>query len=95
MSIDRLTLEKIAHLARLELNEADADKALSDMNQMLLFVEKLKEVDTRGVEPLVTMSHEVNALRSDEEYPHLERAKALATAPDHDTQYFRVPKVLE
>ena len=95
MSIDKQTLEKIAHLARLELREEDADKTLSDMNQMLQFVEKLKEVNTEGVEPLVTMSHEISALREDESKPHLDRAQALANAPKKDAQYFRVPKVLE
>jgi aspartyl-tRNA(Asn)/glutamyl-tRNA(Gln) amidotransferase subunit C len=95
MSIDKQTLEKIAHLARLELKPEDTDKMLSDMNNMLQFVEKLKEVNTEGVEPLVTMSHEINALREDENRPHLEREKALANAPKKDSQYFRVPKVLE
>lgn len=65
------------------------------MNQMLAFVEKLKEVDTTGVEPLVTMSHEINALRQDENTPHLNRESALANAPKKDAHYFRVPKVLE
>ncbi|MFM7850736.1 MAG: aspartyl/glutamyl-tRNA amidotransferase subunit C, partial [Flammeovirgaceae bacterium] len=46
MSIDKQTLEKIAHLARLEIKEEDTNKVLSDMNQVLGFVEKLKEVDT-------------------------------------------------
>ncbi|MFM8833300.1 MAG: Asp-tRNA(Asn)/Glu-tRNA(Gln) amidotransferase subunit GatC, partial [Cytophagales bacterium] len=54
MSIDKQTLQKIAHLSRLEMKEEDTEKMLSDMNQMLAFVEKLKEVDTTGVEPLVT-----------------------------------------
>jgi aspartyl-tRNA(Asn)/glutamyl-tRNA(Gln) amidotransferase subunit C len=95
MTIDKQTLEKIAHLARLEIKEEDVEKTLSDMNQMLQFVEKLKEVDTEGVEPLVTMSHEINALRDDEIRPHLDREKALASAPQKDKHYFRVPKVLE
>lgn len=81
MSIDKQTLEKIAHLARLELKPEDTDKMLSDMNNMLQFVEKLKEVNTEGVEPLVTMSHEINTLREDENRPHLEREKALAKCP--------------
>jgi aspartyl-tRNA(Asn)/glutamyl-tRNA(Gln) amidotransferase subunit C len=95
MSIDKQTLQKIAHLSRLEMKEEDTEKMLSDMNQMLAFVEKLKEVDTTGVEPLVTMSHQINALRQDENKPHLNRENALANAPKKDAQYFRVPKVLE
>ncbi|HQQ84212.1 MAG TPA: Asp-tRNA(Asn)/Glu-tRNA(Gln) amidotransferase subunit GatC, partial [Cyclobacteriaceae bacterium] len=57
--------------------------------------EQLNEVPTDGVEPLTTMSHEVNALREDHVQPALDRAEALRQAPQHDGQHFRVPKVLE
>jgi aspartyl-tRNA(Asn)/glutamyl-tRNA(Gln) amidotransferase subunit C len=93
--IDKETLHKIAHLSRLEIKEEDTDQMLSDMNNMLQFVEKLKEVNTEGVEPLTTMSQEINALREDELKPHLARERALESAPKKDAHYFRVPKVLE
>ena len=95
MKIDKDTLNKIAHLARLEFNEKDAGKMTQDMNNILSFVEKLNEVNTDGVEPLTTMSHEINALREDEVKPHLVRDLALKNAPKKDSEYFRVPKVLE
>lgn len=95
MKIDKDTLNKIAHLARLEFNEKDAEKMTEDMNNILSFVEKLNEVNTDGVEPLTTMSHEINALREDEAKPHLDRDLALKNAPKKDPEYFRVPKVLE
>jgi aspartyl-tRNA(Asn)/glutamyl-tRNA(Gln) amidotransferase subunit C len=57
MTLDKETLDKIAHLARLEINEQDRAKMLADMNNIVAFVEKLKEVDTQGVEPLTTMTH--------------------------------------
>ena len=93
--IDKETLQKIAHLSRLELKEEDTDKMLSDMNNMLQFVEKLKEVNTEGIEPLTTMSYEINALREDDLKPHLDHERALESAPKRDDHYFRVPKVLE
>lgn len=93
--IDKETLQKIAHLSRLELKEEDTDKMLSDMNNMLQFVEKLKEVNTEGIEPLTTMSHEINALREDYLKPHLDHERALESVPKRDAHYFRVPKVLE
>jgi aspartyl-tRNA(Asn)/glutamyl-tRNA(Gln) amidotransferase subunit C len=68
---------------------------LSDMTAIVTFVEKLKEVDTTGVEPLTTMSHEVNSLREDEVKGHLDHAAALKSAPKSDDEFFRVPKVLE
>lgn len=95
MKIDKETLDKIAHLSRLEINDNEVDKILQDMNRFVAFVEKLNEVDTEGVEPLTTMSHEVNSLREDEVKPHMDHAYALTNAPQKDADYFRVPKVLE
>ncbi len=95
MKIDKKTLQKIAHLARLEFDEKDTEKMMQDMSNMVSFVEKLNEVDTTGVEPLTTMSHEINALREDEVKTHLDHEEALKNAPKKDADYFRVPKVLE
>lgn len=95
MKINRELLDKIAHLARLEFDEKDADKMMKDMTDIVNWVEKLKEVNTDGVEPLTTMSHEINALREDEVTEHLSHERALRHAPKKDADYFRVPKVLE
>lgn len=95
MKIDRELLNKIAHLSRLEFDEKDAEKMMKDMTEIVDWVEKLKEVNTDGVEPLTTMSYEVNALREDETKEHLSHDRALRNAPKKDSDYFRVPKVLE
>ncbi len=95
MQIDRPLLDKIAHLSRLEFDEKDAEKMMKDMSAIVTWVEKLKEVNTDGVEPLTTMSYEVNSLREDEVKPHLPHQDALRNAPKKDSDYFRVPKVLE
>jgi aspartyl-tRNA(Asn)/glutamyl-tRNA(Gln) amidotransferase subunit C len=95
MSINKETLEKIAHLARLEFDEKSEEKMLADMNNMLSFVEKLQELDTDSVEPLQTMSFETNQLREDQVKGHLAREKGLKNAPKKDQEYFRVPKVIE
>jgi aspartyl-tRNA(Asn)/glutamyl-tRNA(Gln) amidotransferase subunit C len=95
MKIDRQTLEKIAHLARLEVDEKDAAKMMEDMSAMVTFVEKLNEVNTDGVEPLTTMSTEINALREDEVKNQLSKNEALANAPKKDDDFFLVPGVLE
>jgi aspartyl-tRNA(Asn)/glutamyl-tRNA(Gln) amidotransferase subunit C len=95
MKIDREVLDKIAHLARLELDEEDAEKMMHDMTQIVNWVEKLNEVDTTGVEPLTTMSHEINVMREDAVGDHIHREDALKVAPKKDDVYFRVPKVLE
>ena len=95
MKITRELLDKIAHLSRLEFDEKDAEKMMRDMSEIVEWVEKLKEVNTDGVEPLTTMSHEVNALREDEIGKHLDHERALLHPPKKDADYFRVPKVLE
>lgn len=95
MKIDTNTLKKIAHLARLEFDEKSAQKMTKDMTQILDWVEHLDQVDTEGVEPITTMSSEVNVLREDKEGKHLDHEKGLKNAPQRDSDYFRVPKVLE
>jgi len=95
MKLDVETLKKIAHLSRLEIDEKDTEKMLKDMSNMLTFVEKLNEVNTDGVEPLTTMSHEINSLREDIAKSDLNHEQALQNAPKRDSDYFRVPKVLE
>jgi aspartyl-tRNA(Asn)/glutamyl-tRNA(Gln) amidotransferase subunit C len=95
MKIDREHLTKIAHLARLEFDEKDAEKMTQDMTAIVEWVDKLNEVDTDGVEPLTTMSYEVNVFREDVVKDHLDHERALLNAPKKDQDYFRVPKVLE
>jgi aspartyl-tRNA(Asn)/glutamyl-tRNA(Gln) amidotransferase subunit C len=95
MKIDRESLDKIAHLSRLEFDEKDAEKMMSDMTNIVNWVEKLNEVDTTGVEPLTTMSYEINMLRDDEVKEHLSHERALKNAPKKDSDYFRVPKVID
>jgi len=93
MKVDRQTLKKIAHLARLEIRKEDEDKLLESLSEILTWVEKLNELDTTGIEPLTNMSLEKNVLREDKVTGHLERNKALANAPDKDDKYLRVPKI--
>ncbi|AGA78456.1 Asp-tRNA(Asn)/Glu-tRNA(Gln) amidotransferase subunit GatC [Echinicola vietnamensis] len=95
MKIDINTLKKIAHLARLEFDENSAKKMTRDMTQILDWVEHLEQVDTEGVAPITTMSSEVNVLREDAVGSHLSHEKGLKNAPQKDSDYFRVPKVLE
>ena len=95
MKINRELLDKIAHLSRLEFDEKDAEKMMNDMTAIVEWVEKLKEVNTDNVEPLTTMSHEINALREDDVKEHLDHKSAMKNAPKKDQDYFRVPKVLE
>jgi aspartyl-tRNA(Asn)/glutamyl-tRNA(Gln) amidotransferase subunit C len=95
MKIDTDAIRKIAHLARLEFDEKSTEKMSKDMSQILDWAEQLNEVDTSGVDPLTTMSSEVNIMREDKVGTHLNHEDALKNAPKSDSDYFRVPKVLE
>jgi aspartyl-tRNA(Asn)/glutamyl-tRNA(Gln) amidotransferase subunit C len=93
MKVDKKTLEKISHLARLELDASKEEIMLKSLSEILTWVEKLNELDTENVEPLTNMTMEINALREDKVHNHLDREKGLLNAPDRDEKFFRVPKV--
>ncbi len=95
MKLDLQTVEKLAELAKLEFTEQEKEALLNDLNRILEFMDKLNELDTTGVEPLVYMNDEVNVLRADEVIQVLTHEEALLNAPKKDSDYFRVPKVLE
>jgi aspartyl-tRNA(Asn)/glutamyl-tRNA(Gln) amidotransferase subunit C len=89
------TIRNLAHLARLEFNETQEQEMLTDLNKILNWVDKLRELDTDHVEPLIHMSEEVNVMREDVARNTVTHEEALRNAPKKDSDYFRVPKVLE
>lgn len=95
MSTDLATLRKLAHLARLEFDENKEQQMLGDLNKILDWVDQLRQLDTSNVEPLVHLSHEINVLRPDEAHNSVSHQEGLRNAPRKDSDYFRVPKVLE
>ena len=95
MKIDKENLQKIAHLARLDFEEKGAEEMVDSMTEILDWVEKLNELNTDGVEPLTNMAAEQNVLREDEVKGTLSHQRGLLNAPKKDSDYFRVPKVLE
>ena len=95
MEINQKLLDKLAHLSQLEFDSKDAAKMIKDLNEIVAWVEKLKEVNTEGVQPLTSMSHEINVLREDITEPPLSHDKALSVAPKKDADYFRVPHVMD
>ena len=94
MKIDNTTVDKIAHLARLEFENEAKEQIVKDMNNMLSFIEKLNELDTSNVEPLIYMSDEVNNMREDEVKKEITQDEGLKNAPKHDSDYIKVPKVI-
>lgn len=94
MTIDEVTVDKIANLARLELTGDEKQEMIVDMNKILGFMDKLNEIDTSGVEPLVYMTNEINVLREDVVKQEITHTEALQNAPKHDDDYFLVAKVI-
>lgn len=92
---DEHLVAKIAHLARLEFEPASMQAMVEDMNRMIEFVEQLNEIDTEHVEPLIYLSDEHNVLRPDAIGETLSVDQALANAPKHDSDYFKVPRFVE
>lgn len=94
MNLDKTTVEKVAALARLEILAGEEDALLGDMNNILHFMDKLNEVDTSGVAPLVYLTDEVNVYREDLVKPETTVEQALRNAPAHDDRYFKVAKMI-
>ena len=95
MEVSNALVEKIANLARLKFDEEEKDAIKNDLQKMIRFVEKLNELDTTGVEPLLHMSGNVNILREDEVRGSISREEGLTNAPVHDEKFFKEPKVIK
>ena len=95
MKLNNETITKIAHLARLEVNDSEREVLMEDMNKILSFMEKLNELDTTGVEPLIYLTNEVNVYREDEVQKEITVEEALQNSPNQDGVYFRIAKVID
>lgn len=95
MEVNDIIVEKLANLSRLQFDAAEKEAIKNDLQKMIGFVEKLNELDTSGVEPLLHMSGNINVLRADEVKGSISREDALKNAPVHDTHFFKVPKVIK
>lgn len=95
MQIDSALISRLERLARLQLDDPERVQLTTDLQRILDMVDKLSELNTTGVEPLVYMNDIENVLREDAVGQQLTAAEALQNAPKHDGQFFRVPKVIE
>lgn len=95
MKISREEVLHVAKLARLELSSEEIERLTDQLSNILTYVEKLNEADTKGVEPTSHVMSISNVFREDEARPSLPVEKALENAPDSDGAFFRVPKIIE
>jgi aspartyl-tRNA(Asn)/glutamyl-tRNA(Gln) amidotransferase subunit C len=95
MTVDQKLIDQLAHLSRLSFDEETGNEMIHDLNRILSFVEKLSEVNTDGVEPLIYMVDETNVLREDDVRIDITQDEGLKNAPKKDSDYFRVPRFVD
>ena len=95
MEVTDALVDKLAKLSMLHFDEAEKASIKKDLERMISFVEKLNELDTSGVAPLLHLSENINVLREDEVKGSISREEGLRNAALHDQQFFKVPKVIK
>jgi len=95
MKINNKLIKNLADLAKLKFNKTSSEEIKSDLEKMIGFIDKLSEINTDGVEPLIYLSDEVNVLRDDKVSSEVSQKEALKNAPEKDSDYFKVPTVLK
>ena len=93
--ISREDVQHVARLARLELSEPELVRMQDELSHILAYIDKLRSVDTTGVEPTSHAVPLTNVMREDEPRPSLPRADMLANAPEAGGDFFRVPRIIE
>jgi aspartyl-tRNA(Asn)/glutamyl-tRNA(Gln) amidotransferase subunit C len=93
--ISRDDVEHVARLSRLALSEADVERMREQLSGILAYIDKLRALDTAGVEPTSHAVPLLNVMRDDEPQPCLTADTALANAPDRSAGFFRVPRIIE
>ena len=95
MPVDDALIDKLSKLSMLQFNEDEKAEIKTDLQKMIGFIDKLQELDTNGVEPLLHMSPQTGVLREDVPSGMISRDEALKNATGQDGVYFKVPKVIK
>ena len=93
MKVNNKLIQEIAKLSKLKFDDSSTKKMKEDFKKILAFVDKLNEIDTEGVEPLIYLSDE--KIEPDEVSMFTSQEDALKNAPQKDSDYFKVPTVLK
>lgn len=95
MKVDTHLVDRLAELAKLEFDAESKEGIIKDLDKMIQFVDKLSELDTEGVEPLIYVNEDINVMRKDEVKREITKEEGLKNAPLKDSDYIKVPKVLK
>jgi len=92
---DKKAVEYVAALAKIDIKEEEKNYLSDQLSKILDYIDKLKEVDTEGIEPLRGLHHRKNILREDEVKPFPDRENILDNFPLRDQDHIKIPKVIE
>jgi len=95
MKIDNKLISNLSKLAKLDFDKKTSLDMQEDLKKIIGFIDKLSEINTDKIEPLIYLSEELNVLRDDDEIKNLSQERALQNAPSKDSDYILVPKVLK
>ena len=95
MSIDNSTVKKVAKLARIEINEEEETTLITELNNILGWVDELKQVNTDSVEPMLSVFNESMQMREDKAESNFDNNQILDNSPESKSGFFVVPKVVE
>ena len=95
MSIDNSTVKKVAKLARIEINEEEETTLITELNNILGWVDELKQVNTDSVEPMLSVFNESMQMREDKAESNFDNNQILYNSPESNSGFFVVPKVVE
>ena len=95
MSLDKSTLERVAYLARIKLNNSEVDKMTEELNNIMKWIEELNEVDITNVQPMTGVSNMTLREREDKVTDGGYQDKIVGNAPEKIDNSFTVPKVIE
>lgn len=99
MALTKKEVEKIAQLARLELDEKEKEKFAEDLSSVLGYVQKLSEVNIEKVEPMTGGSNLESVMREDDETKCISdpemKERIITNAPNREEEYIKVPSILE
>ena len=95
MSIDNSTVKKVAKLARIEINEEEETTLITELNNILGWVDELKQVNTDSVEPMLSVFNESMQMREDKAESNFDNNQILDNSPESNAGFFVVPKVVE
>ena len=95
MSLDKATLERVAYLARIKINNSEIDKMTEELNNIMKWIEELNEVDITNVQPMTGVSNMILREREDKVTDGGYQDKIVSNAPEKIDNSFTVPKVIE